>query len=144
MPVRDIYHDQVKNALIKDSWIITDDPLRLKWGSKDMYVDLGAEKLLIAEKKEHKIAVEIKTFTAISEVNALENALGQYLLYRSVIRKTDPERILYLAIPSKVYVNIFEEPLGQLLIEDYQLKLLIFDIKKEEIVQWIPKIITEN
>ncbi len=89
MPVKDVYHYQVKNALIKDGWLITDDPLRLKWGSKDMYVDLGAEKLLVAEKNKQKIAVEIKTFTSLSEVNALENALGQYLLYRSVIMRTD-------------------------------------------------------
>lgn len=140
MPVRDIYHNQVKNALIKDGWTITNDPLRLKWGSKDMYVDLGAEKLLIAEKNQQKIAVEIKTFTSISEINALENALGQYLLYRSVIRKTETERKLYLAIPYTVYVDIFEEPLGRLLREDYQLNLLIFDIDSEEIVQWIPEI----
>lgn len=141
MPVRDVYHNQVKNALIKDGWTITNDPLRLKWGSKDMYVDLGAEKLLIAEKNQQKIAVEIKTFTSISEINALENALGQYLLYRSVMRKTEIERKLYLAIPYTIYMDIFEEPLGKLLREDYQLNLLIFDINSEEIVQWIPEII---
>lgn len=140
MPVRDIYHNQVKNALIKDGWRITHDPLRLKWGSKDMYVDLGAEKILIAEKNQQKIAVEIKTFTSASEINALENALGQYLLYRSVIRKSETERKLYLAIPSMVYIDIFEEPLGQLIKEDYQLNLLIFDINSEEILQWIPEI----
>jgi hypothetical protein len=39
MPARDIYHDAVKNALVKEGWIITDDPLHLKWGHKDMYVD---------------------------------------------------------------------------------------------------------
>lgn len=49
MPAKDIYHDAVKNALIKDGWIITDDPLHLKWGQKDMYVDLGAKQLLAAE-----------------------------------------------------------------------------------------------
>ena len=27
MPVKDIYHDTVKNALIKDGWTITHDPL---------------------------------------------------------------------------------------------------------------------
>lgn len=43
MPAKDIYHDAVKNALIKEGWIITDDPLHLKWGQKDMYVDLGAK-----------------------------------------------------------------------------------------------------
>jgi hypothetical protein len=54
MPARDIYHDAVKNALIKESWIITDDPLHLKWGQKDMYVDLGAKQLLAADKEIEK------------------------------------------------------------------------------------------
>jgi hypothetical protein len=92
MPAKDRYHNSCKNALIKDGWIVTHDPLRLRWGSKDMYVDLGAEKIFIAEKKGKKIAVEIKTFVSISEVNALESALGQYLLYRSVLRRTEPDR----------------------------------------------------
>ncbi len=138
MPAKDIYHDCVKQALIKDGWTITKDPLRLRWGIKDMYVDLGAEKVFIAEKNNVKIAVEIKTFTAPSEINAIENALGQYLLYRSVINKTEPDRILYLAIPNTVYLDIFEEPLGQLIREDYQLMLLIFDVTLEEITEWIP------
>ncbi|GGA02168.1 element excision factor XisH family protein [Okeania sp. KiyG1] len=137
MPTKDRYHDNCKNALIKDSWTITHDPLRLRWGSKDMYVDLGAEKLLIAEKNQNKIAVEIKTFAAMSEVNALENALGQYLLYRSVISRTEPDRKLYLAIPSIVYADIFEDGLGKIITEDYQLLLLIFDINLEEIIEWI-------
>ena len=102
-----------------------------------MYVDLGAEKLLIAEKNQNKIAVEIKTFAAMSEVNALENALGQYLLYRSVISRTEPDRKLYLAIPSIVYADIFEDGLGKIITEDYQLLLLIFDINLEEIIEWI-------
>ncbi|NEQ40503.1 MAG: fatty-acid synthase [Okeania sp. SIO3I5] len=137
MLTKDRYHDNCKNALIKDSWTITHDPLRLRWGSKDMYVDLGAEKLLIAEKNQNKIAVEIKTFAAMSEVNALENALGQYLLYRSVISRTEPDRKLYLAIPSIVYADIFEDGLGKIITEDYQLLLLIFDINLEEIIEWI-------
>lgn len=74
MPAKDIYHDCVKQALIKDGWSITKDPLRLRWGRKDMYVDLGAEKLFLAEKQNVTIAVEIKTFAAVSEVNALEKA----------------------------------------------------------------------
>jgi hypothetical protein len=38
MPAKDIYHDVVKKALIKDGWTITHDPYILKWGSKDMYI----------------------------------------------------------------------------------------------------------
>jgi hypothetical protein len=56
MPAKDIFHNAVKNALIKDGWTITHDPLRLTWGGKDMYVDLGAERLLAAEKAGQQIA----------------------------------------------------------------------------------------
>ncbi|WP_071187130.1 element excision factor XisH family protein [Trichormus sp. NMC-1] len=47
--------------LIKEGWIITNDPLHLKWSQKDMYVDLGEKKLLAAGKGTKKIAVEIKS-----------------------------------------------------------------------------------
>ena len=39
MPAKDIFHDTVKNALIKEGWIITDDPLYLDYGRVDMYND---------------------------------------------------------------------------------------------------------
>ncbi|MFM7713751.1 MAG: element excision factor XisH family protein, partial [Microcystis sp.] len=81
MPAKDIFHDCVKHALIKDGWIVTDDPLSLKIGKKDLFIDLGAEKILIAEKENQKIAIEIKSFIGTSEVEDLKNALGQYVLY---------------------------------------------------------------
>jgi len=88
MPAKDIYHDTAKNALIKDGWTITHDPLSLKYGRKDMFVDLGAERFLAAEKKERKIAVEIKSFMGASDLTELEKALGQYLIYEMVINET--------------------------------------------------------
>ncbi len=47
MPAKDFYHDAVKIALQKDGWQITADPLVLRAGLMTLYVDLGAEKLLI-------------------------------------------------------------------------------------------------
>jgi hypothetical protein len=35
MPAKDIYHETVKAALIKDGWTITDDPLNLKIGTRN-------------------------------------------------------------------------------------------------------------
>ena len=81
MPARDLYHNNVKNVLIKKEWIITHDPLIMKLGKKDLYVDVGAMQLLAAERAEHKIAVEIKSFTRRSDIDDLEKALGQYVLY---------------------------------------------------------------
>jgi len=74
MPARDIYHETVKKALIKDGWTITHDPLILRWGATDVYIDLGAEQLLAAEKEGRKIAVEIKSFLGKSNVDDLEKA----------------------------------------------------------------------
>jgi hypothetical protein len=39
MPAKDIYHDTVRTALIKDGWKITDDPLILKIGRRSAFVD---------------------------------------------------------------------------------------------------------
>ena len=117
MPARDYYHDHVRNALIKDGWTITHDPLKLKWGAKDMYVDLGAEQLLAAEKDARKIAVEVKSFLGPSEMSNLEQALGQYVLYTDVLSEVEPERILYLAVSREIFDDIFEEAIGKLLIE---------------------------
>ncbi|MCU0570892.1 MAG: XisH family protein, partial [Oculatellaceae cyanobacterium Prado106] len=74
---KDVYHDTVRVALEKDGWTITDDPLTLPIGERSVYVDLGAEKLLTAEKEGQKIAVEIKSFLSRSPVKDLEVALGQ-------------------------------------------------------------------
>ena len=138
MPARDLYHDSLKNALIKDGLMITHDPLRLKWGSKDMYVDLGAERIVTAEKGGEKIAVEIKSFIGASEIDDVENAVGQYFVYRSVLTRTEPDRALYLAIHAEVFFDVFEEPLGKLLLDDYKISLIVFDLEKETIVKWIP------
>ena len=138
MPAKDIYHDCVKNALIKDNWTITHDPLSLKWGKKDMFVDLGAEKLLAAEKADRKIAVEIKSFTGLSEMSDLEKAIGQYIVYHDVLAQVEPDRVLYLAVSEDVASGLFEEPLGELLLRNNRACLLVFDPETEAIVKWIP------
>jgi hypothetical protein len=138
MPAKDLYHDTAKNALIKDGWTITHDPFVLRWGTTDVFIDLGAEQLLAAEKQERKIAVEVKSFVGRSDVDDLEKALGQYILYHDILLKREPERVLYLAVHEEVWLGIFEEALGKLLLENQRLKLLVFDRRKEVILRWIP------
>jgi len=138
MPAKDIYHDSVKNALVKDGWTITHDPLKLEWGGRDMYVDLGAERLLAAEKDGQQIAVEIKSFVSASDLDELEKALGQYVLYHDVLAELQPHRVLYLAVPQRILLEIFEEPLGKLLLKNNRARLVVFDPRTEVIVQWIP------
>jgi hypothetical protein len=137
MPQRDIFHDVVKSALIKDGWTITHDPFILPFGVHNLYIDLGAERAIIAaEKTGRKIAVEIKSFIGRSEVDDLENALGQYILYRSLLQRREPERTLYLAVPMSAYNSIFSTPLGRVVVESECLKLIVFEPTEEVIQQW--------
>lgn len=138
MPAKDIYHYAVRNALEKESWKITKDPFILKWGTRDLYIDLGAEKLIAAEKSGQKIAVEIKSFVGASPVADLENALGQYILYYDIKSRLESDRRLYLAIRQETYSELFTEPIGKILIENQRLCLLVFDSEREVILRWIP------
>ena len=137
MPAKDIYHDQVKNALIKDRWTITDDPLILSIGKRDLFVDLGAEKLIAAEKANQKIAVEIKSFVSKSQVRDLENAVGQYVVYNQILLEKQDERVLYLAIRNSSYEEVFDEPLGKIFLKRKIINLIVFDEEEESILQWI-------
>lgn len=138
MPARNIYHDSVRNALRKDGWVITHDPLRLSLGGKDMYVDLGAEQLMAAEKGGRRIAVEIKSFIGDSIMEDLENAIGQFAVYRAVLAEIEPDRVLYLAVPIAVLRDLFDEPLGRLLLQHKLAQVVGFDPQAEVLVQWLP------
>jgi hypothetical protein len=128
----------MKNALTKDGWTVTHEQMHLKWGAKDMYVDLGAEKLMAAEKDGRKIGVEVKSFTGHSEMSELEKAVGQYAVYHDVLRETDPGRELWLAVPEEIFADLFEEPIGKLLLDNGRFRLIVFDPFGEVILKWIP------
>lgn len=134
---KDIFHESVKNALEKDKWVITDDPLKFKFGEVNFRIDLGAEKVIAAEKAGEKIAVEIKSFLNPSAITDFYNALGQFLSYRLALKNNQPERILYLAVPLDVYKTFFKLEFSQTAIQEYKLLLIVYDPVKEIIVRWI-------
>lgn len=73
---RDKFHEEVKNALEQEGWVITADPLSFKVGKIQVQIDLGAERLIAAEKGNDKIAVEIKTFGNVSFITPFTKPLG--------------------------------------------------------------------
>ncbi len=137
MPAKDIYHDTVKNALIKDGWTITAENLYLPWGGTETYIDIAAEKVFIAEKEGRKIAVEVKSFIGKSSLTELEKAVGQFIIYRLAMRKEEPNRELFLAVGERIYNKLFVNADVIELIETENLKVLVFDEVKEVIARWI-------
>lgn len=138
MSKRDMFHDAVVRALENDGWTITDDPLTIRYGKDRIAIDLGAEKILAAERGNEKIAVEIKSFLGESELFDYHAALGQFLNYRLVLENTEPDRKLYLAVPAQTYKSLFSRDLADASVKQYQVKLLVYDPTKEVIVQWQP------
>ncbi len=63
--------------------------------------------------------------------------MGQFVLYIDILAEREPDRVLYLAVPEAVANELFEEPIGQLLLRNKRLRLLVFEPKQEVIVQWI-------
>lgn len=137
MPAKDLYHDRVKNALIKDGWTITDDPYFIKYEDAELFADLAAEKPLAAERQGQKIVVEIKSFVGKSLMYDFHSALGQYIVYRKLIQLTEPEYKLYLAVDDVVYGEFFQRKSVQAVSNENNVLLIVVDMEKEVIKQWI-------
>lgn len=137
---RDKYHFDVRMALEKEGWTITHDPLYLKSGRLESFIDLGAERLIAAEKGTERIAVEVKTFGALSFINAFYEAIGQYLTYQEVIEANKEQRILFLAMPDDIFdAHVADELVLNNIINKQSVNLLIFNSHQKMITQWIQK-----
>jgi XisH protein len=134
---RDTFHEIVKEALIKDGWLVTDDPLTLLSRAEGgISTDLGAEKIIVAEKGLTKIAVEVKSFLNPSMIHDFLRASGQYNGYNIVIKRKQINRILYLAMPIFAYEKLISYEFIQDIIEDVTIKFILFDEKEKIIIAW--------
>ena len=136
MPAKEVFHEAVRKGLEKEGWVITDDPLKLQMGGVEMYVDLGVEKIIAAEKDGQKIAVEIKSFIGPSNISEFHTAIGQFINYRVALEEQYPERSLYLAVPIAVYQTFFSLQFIQTVIRRCEVNVLIYDPAHEVIWQW--------
>lgn len=137
MSRKDTYHDVVKCALIREGWTISHDPYFLQSDPK-LSIDLGGQRTIAAERGYEKIAVEIKSFVADSQVVELEKAVGQYGIYQELLQIQEPDRELYLAVPINAFENIFSRQVEQVAIKKFNLKLIVFSFSEEELLWKLP------
>jgi hypothetical protein len=137
MPAKDVFHQAVRHALEKDGWTITDDPLLIDLKEVRVFVDLGAERLIAAERENETIAVEVKSFVGGSTISEFHTALGQFINYRLFLRLSDPTRSLYLAVPSETYEEFFKGKIISQVIQENALKIIVYEPISEVIEQWI-------
>lgn len=137
MARQDVYHNVVKSALIKEGWTITHEPYLIKIEDVKYEIDMGAEVLLGAEKEGRKIAIEVKSFIEQSTVYAFHLAIGQFIDYLVALEETEPDRILYMAIPESVHINFFSKQIIQKTLMRVNAKIIVYNIENETVVKWI-------
>ncbi|MEH1810622.1 XisH family protein [Nostoc sp.] len=126
MSARDKFHNVVKSALQKDGWRITHDPLLIRIENiTDMYIDLGAERIIAAEREGQIIAVEVKSFIGTSTISEFHTAVGQFINYRYALEEIDSERVLYLAVPLNTYNDFLNKPFIKTIIQRSQINLIV-------------------
>ncbi|MEM6319699.1 MAG: element excision factor XisH family protein [Bacteroidota bacterium] len=136
---KDYFHNCVKEALEKENWEISADPLRI-YISETAYleIDLAAENVFAAERGDSKIAVEVKSFLKKSFIYAFHEAIGQYLDYQSALSDVEPTRKIYLAIPEDAfYHELFQGKFIQKRLKEEKVNLIVFDFSENKIVKWI-------
>jgi hypothetical protein len=137
MSAKDRFHEAVRTALEKDGWVITDDPLRIAVDRiTNIFIDLAAEKIIVANRDHQKIAVEVKSFLSPSTISDFHTAVGQFINYRYALADYEPDRVLYLSVPVTTHEEFFTTPFISSVIQRSQIHLLIFNPVTKEIVQW--------
>ena len=137
MPRRDIFHEKFKTALLKEGWNVTNDPLFVPTeGGVNFFIDLGAEKIIGAEKEGEVIAIEIKSFDENSISYSFYEILGQFLVYEIALIEQLKPWTLYIAMSKLGFKKLDEMPVFRKAIAKYKLKFIIFDPVNQLIIEW--------
>ena len=110
---------------IADGWTITDDPPRISFGSRDLYVDLGADEqtTLGRKRKSSELPLRFRVFSTVPSYIIWKEAMWDNT--RSIERSSrdpDPDRLLYLAVPRYTFETILAEKFGQLIVSELHLR----------------------
>jgi hypothetical protein len=136
MPAYDQCHPQVVHALEREGWEVRRSPLFLDSGERTLFVELELVRKT-QDQDERIMVVEVKCFPPSSaETTELYVSLGPYLVYRGLFAQNHIDADLYPAVPIHAYEGVFHD-LARSLLDALQIKLVVIDLDREVIVQWL-------
>jgi hypothetical protein len=132
MPAIDECQPKIINALAKAGWQVNEKPFILRLNRQHrLHIDLEAR-----NQQGTILVIEVKYFAETqSATTDLYLAIGQYIVYRSLLRERDILEELFLAIPLSAYQDIFQR-MGMSAIVDNDVKMIIVDLDTEVIHSW--------
>jgi len=134
VPAKDRYQDTVIRALQKAGWPLITEQIAIIVEDRRLWIDIRARK----EAEDLAILIEVKGFEGMpSPIEYLANATGKYAMYRAALDYLQIEMPLYMAVPEAAYRGILSEEIGKQTLKHNNVRLLVFDPEREEIVKWI-------
>lgn len=135
---KDLIHEVVKTAFIKDGWTISNDPFNVKLLRDFTFfeIDLAAHKIP-KDSLPIFIAIEIKSLAGASTINAFHTILGQFLNYKRALEDRALNNELFIAVSIKEWRELSGYEFVQRQIGYYSLKFVVIDIKQKQVMQWI-------
>lgn len=138
MPAIDQCEEQVVRALEKSGWLVTHRPFAIRINKSRagyVYADLRLREEI---NNQTIIVVEVKCFASSrTQLDEFYQAVGQYMTYRNALAINDIRFPVYLSVPQSVYTTFFQIPLIVAVVAEAQIKLVVVDLGKEEVVEWI-------
>ena len=136
MPKLDYCHPQMVRAFHKEKWEVALTPRRIKRGKRTIHIDIEAWRNMNG-KLQQVLLAEVKCFAnRSSTTRELYSAIGQYIIYRTILAELNIAIPLYLAVPKAVYDSVFDVSVRRAM-SDNTMKMVIVDLDKEIITQWI-------
>lgn len=130
MPAIDQCHEQVVRAFEKDGWTISAAPYRLQHKLRLVYVDLAMSRQSNGS-RENLLCIEVKCFQDVErQTHDLYVAIGQYLIYQSLLTTLGLDIVLYLAVPKAAFDTVFDEIATQV-VNHSKINLVVIDIEQE-------------
>jgi len=138
MPAIDQCEPQVIRALEKSGWTVTHNPFAIKIERDRVGYIFADLRLEHDNDNEHIIIVEVKCFESSRTIlEEFYHAVGQCIVYRNALENNNIATKVYLALPTVAYESFFQKQLIQSVLNDIQLQLIVIDLEKEEVVEWI-------
>src|SRR5262245_27567850 len=132
MPALDSCHQQIVNALNKAGWDVDPKPVFIRTPEISIFADIQAEYSNGYPKE--IVVIEVKCFVdERNDLDELYRAIGQYVIYRNILRERQIDLPLYLANPVHVHERLFKKKVVALSRSEIQMKLIVIDIDREEI-----------
>lgn len=127
----------IVRALEKDGWTVAPRQQRLYVSRRhSLQIDIRATRQ--ENGTSHSVLlIEVKCFAdQEDETTDLYIGLGQYLVYRSLLRQNNIQADLFLAVPVHAYESVFKR-MGMSAVRENGIRMVVVDLENEVIVQWL-------